>query len=35
MDEVSSELLEAMDKRVTIVGCYLVGVIAALPPTEK
>ena len=32
VDEVSSELLEAMDKRVTIVGCYLVGVIAALPP---
>lgn len=35
MDEVSSELLEAMDKRVTIVGCYLVGVIAALPPPKN
>lgn len=35
MDEVSSELLEAMDKRITIVGCYLVGVIAALPPPKN
>lgn len=35
MDEVSSELLEAMDKRVTIVGCYLVGVIGALPPPKN
>lgn len=31
MDEVSSELLEAMDKRMTILGCYLVGVIGELP----
>lgn len=35
MDEVSSELLEAMDKRMTILGCYLVGVIAALPPPKN
>lgn len=35
MDEVSSELLEAMDKRVTIIGCYLVGVIEALPPPKN
>lgn len=35
MDEVSSELLEAMDKRITILGCYLVGVIAALPPPKN
>lgn len=35
MDEVSSELLEATDKRITIVGCYLVGVIAALPPPKN
>lgn len=35
MDEVSSELLEAMDKRITIVGCYLVGVIGALPPPKN
>ena len=35
MDEVSSELLEAMDKRVTIIGCYLVGVSEVLPPPEN
>lgn len=35
MDEVSSELLEAMDKRITIVGCYLVGVIGELPPPKN
>lgn len=35
MDEVSSELLEAMDKRVTIIGCYLVGVIEVLPPPKN
>lgn len=35
MDEVSSELLEAMDKRMTILGCYLVGVIAVLPPPKN
>lgn len=35
MDEVSSELLEAMDKRMTILGCYLVGVIGELPPPKN
>ena len=31
MDEVSSELLEAMDERVTTIGFYLTGVTEALP----
>lgn len=35
MDEVSSELLEAMDKRVTIIGFYLTGVTEALPPPKN
>ncbi|ELF4300025.1 hypothetical protein RNF90_000140 [Shigella flexneri] len=35
MDEVSSELLEAMDKRMTILGCYLVGIIGELPPPKN
>lgn len=35
MDEVSSELLEAMDKRVTTIGFYLTGVTEALPPPKN
>lgn len=35
MDEVSSELLEAMDKRMTVIGCYLAGVSEVLPPPEN
>lgn len=35
MDEVSSELLEAMDIRMTILGCYLVGVIGGLPSPKN
>lgn len=35
MDEVSSELLEAMDKRMIILGCYLVGVIGELPSPKN
>lgn len=31
MDEVSSELLEAMDERVTTISFYLIGVTEALP----
>lgn len=35
MDEVSSELLEAMDKRVTTIGFYLTGVTEALPSPKN
>lgn len=35
MDEVSSELLEAMDRRMTVIGCYLAGVSEVLPPPEN
>lgn len=35
MDEVSSELFEALDKRVNIVGSYLTGVAEALLPPEN
>lgn len=35
MDEVSSELLEAMDKRMIILGGYLVGVIGELPSPKN
>ncbi|EOC8262342.1 hypothetical protein ACI5L6_003201 [Salmonella enterica subsp. enterica serovar Anatum] len=35
MDEVSSELLEAMDERVTIIGFYLTGVTEALPSPKN
>lgn len=35
MDEVSSELLEAMDERVTIIGFYLTGVTEALPTPKN
>ena len=34
MDEVSSELLEAMERRRTVIGHYLVGVSDALPTPE-
>lgn len=35
MDEVSSELLEAMDERVTTIGLYLTGVTEALPTPKN
>lgn len=35
MDEVSSELLEAMDERVTTIGFYLTGVTEALPTPKN
>lgn len=35
MDEVSSELLEAMDERVTTIGFYLTGVTEVLPTPKN
>jgi hypothetical protein len=35
VDEVSSELLEAMDERVTTIGFYLTGVTEALPTPKN
>lgn len=35
MDEVSSELLEAMDERVATIGFYLTGVTEALPTPKN